>query len=138
MASTWVRELARAECRKIIYGLRMEIREEVLELKKSLNALKLAVQESAKSHDELRDDLKELYRRAGDFTGMSETEVSRLVSSRVMAKITKYTIDGMFEDCIAKYYGTADHPGFRNRFGLDDPEIRKMFERDDDMYPGSD
>ena len=137
MASTWVRELARAECRKIIYGLRMDIREEILELKKSLNALKLAVQESAKSHDELRDDLKELYRRAGDFTGMSETEVSKLVTARVTAQVTRMTIDRMFRSSIAQFYGSERHPSFRSRFGLDDPEIRRYFEKDDDSN-GSD
>jgi len=131
MASAWVRELAREEIRQMLAPVRLELNHAVLELKK-------AVAEVAGSQDKLRDDFRDLNRRAGEFTGLSEVQVSRLVSATVTGRVTRMTIDEMFEDVIRKYYGSARHPSFRERFRLDDPRLRKHLEGQDESSQGSD
>jgi hypothetical protein len=138
MAATWVRQLAREvaheEILKIVAPFRLEFNQTVEKLKKALA-------EVMTSQAVDRSELRNLVKRAGDFTGMSESEVTRLVTARVTARVTRRTIDQMFGSVLAQFYGSPDHHGFRTRFGLDDPKMREYFERrneEDDLHPGSD
>lgn len=95
-----------------------------MEMNGCIASLKKALQEIVQSQDQLRVDLNDLTKRAGEFTGMSAYEVTRLVSAKVIRHLSKDSAENLVNEVLAKYYGEstrhppARHSSLRKRLGL--------------------
>lgn len=102
MAHAWVREIAQAEIQNMLNG-----------------RIVPAIASIESKLERLRVDIDSVERRAGSFTGMTETETSDLVETLVKARVSFDTVRNIVDKVLQAFYGPRpiEHPSFRSRLG---------------------